>query len=170
MDSKFSPKSIIDDFKKVYKSEKKVLIYIPTLISLILTSIVNIDMSLINVLIASLAIFLGFLLNLMMMSFNLKDDTIPPTEVGGRLWRLKDILGEYHITISFEILITIILVILMLFASLVHKNMYIIFPNIIWALKLFYNFVLVYLLIVFIIILFRVLNFGYILLKYFLKN
>ena len=168
MISKFFPTSIIRDFYNFYQSEKGILIYVPILISLGLTFIVKIDMTLINLLFASL--FLGFLLNLMIMSFNLKDDTIPPVEVGGRIWRLKDVLEEYHITISFEILITLMLVILMLFASLVHKNMYILFPNMVNILKLIYSFVIVYLLILFLIVLFRVLNFGYILLKYFIKN
>lgn len=170
MISKFFPTSIIRDFYNFYQSEKGILIYVPILISLGLTFIVKIDMTLINLLFASLSIFLGFLLNLMIMSFNLKDDTIPPVEVGGRIWRLKDVLEEYHITISFEILITLMLVILMLFASLIHKNMYILFPNMVNILKLIYSFVIVYLLILFLIVLFRVLNFGYILLKYFIKN
>lgn len=170
MISKFSPKSIINDFYRFYKSEKIILLYIPLLIALGLTFIVKIDMGLINLLFFSLSIFLGFLLNLMMMSFNLKDDSIPPIEVGGKLWRLRDVLEEYHITISFEILITITLVILMLFASLVHKNMYLLFLSTVWILKLIYSFVIVFLLILFLIVLFRVLNFGYILLKYFIKN
>lgn len=170
MNSKFSPKSILDEFYHFYQSEKRVLIFIPLLISFVLTFIVKIDMSLINLLLVSLSIFLGFLLNLMMMSFNLKDDTIPPIEVGGRLWHLKDVLEEYHITISFEILVTIMLVILMLFASLVHKNIYILFPTVANLLKLIYSFVIMYLLILFLIVLFRVLNFGHILLKYFIKN
>ncbi len=168
--SKFSPKSIINDFYCFYKSEKVILLYIPLLIAFGLMFIVKIDMGLINLLFSSLSIFLGFLLNLMMMSFNLKDDSIPPIEVGSKLWRLKDVLEEYHITISFEILITITLVILMLFASLVHKNIYLLFPSIIWFLKLIYSFIIVFLLILFLIVLFRVLNFGYILLKYFIKN
>lgn len=170
MGSKFSPKPILKDFYNFYQSEKRILLYFPILISFVLTFFVKIDISLINLLLASLSLFLGFLLNLMMMSFNLKDDTVPPIEVGGRLWRLKDVLEEYHITISFEIWVTIMLVILMLFASLVHKNMYILFPSVVGILKLIYIFVLIYLLMLFLIILFRVLNFGYILLKYFINN
>ena len=99
MISKFFPTSIIRDFYNFYQSEKRILIYVPILISLGLTFIVKIDMTLINLLFASLSIFLGFLLNLMIMSFNLKDDTIPPVEVGGRIWRLKDVLEEYHLSL-----------------------------------------------------------------------
>lgn len=170
MSSKFSPFSIIKDFNKYYKSEKLIVLYLPLLISLLLCFFVKIDMNLINLLLVALSLFIGFLLNLMMMSFNLKDDTIPPIEVAGKLWYLSDVLEEYHITISFEIFITILLVITMLFTSLVYKNISILIPNLVWVLKIIFNFVVVYLLLLFLIILFSVLKFGHILLKYYITN
>ena len=170
MSSKFSPFSIIKDFDKYYKSEKLIVLYLPLLISLLLCFFVKIDMNLINLLLVALSLFIGFLLNLMMMSFNLKDDTIPPIEVAGKLWYLSDVLEEYHITISFEIFITILLVITMLFTSLVYKNISILIPNLVWVLKIIFNFVVVYLLLLFLIILFSVLKFGHILLKYYITN
>lgn len=170
MSSKFSPFSIIKDFNKYYKSEKLIVLYLPLLISLLLCFFVKIDMNLINLLLVALSLFIGFLLNLMMMSFNLKDDTIPPIEVAGKLWYLSDVLEEYHITISFEIFITILLVITMLFTSLIYKNISILIPNLVWVLKIIFNFVVVYLLLLFLIILFSVLKFGHILLKYYITN
>ena len=170
MSSKFSPFSIIKDFYKYYQSEKLIILYIPLILSAILSFFVKIDMNLINLLLVSLSIFIGFLLNLMLMSFNLKDDSIPPIEVGGKLWYLSDVLEEYHITISFEIFITIILVIIMLLTSLVYKNISILIPNLLYIFKIIFNFILVYLLMLFLIILFSVLKFGHVLLKYFIQN
>ncbi|MDO5824387.1 hypothetical protein [Methanobrevibacter sp.] len=170
MDSKFSPDIIINDFKKFYSNDKLMLVYIPLIASLILSFVIKINMSLINLLFVALSIFIGFLLNLMLMSFNLKDSNVLPIEYAGKQWYLSDFLEEYHNTISFEILITMLLVILMLFTSLVHQNISLLIPNFVWILKLSFNFIMVYFFIVFFLLLFRVLKFGHILLKYYIKN
>ena len=170
MDSKFSVHAIFNDFYKYYKSEKLMLIYIPCTISLILSFIVKINMNLINLLLVALSIFIGFLLNLMLMSFNLKDSKVPPIEVGGKHWYLTDFLEEYHYTISFEILVSIILIVLMLFTSLIYQSILLWGPPLIWVLRIFFNFILIYFLIIFLLLLLRVLKFGHILLKYYIKN
>ena len=146
------------------------LIYVPLILSVISSFFIRINMNLINLLLVALSIFIGFLLNLMLMSFNLKDDSIRPIEVAGKVWHLYDVLEEYHVTISFEILITIILVVLMLFTSLIYKDISIFIPNFVWALRIIFNFILSYLLILFLIILFSILQFGHVLLKYYLQN
>lgn len=170
MESKFSPLDVWYDFWKFYKNEKKVLIFIPLLVSFLISFIVKIDINLINLLLFALSIFIGFLLNLMLMSFNLKDDTIKPIEVNGKLYYLSDVLEEYHCTISFEILITIFLVIFMLAVSLIYKCDYVSADFLIYILRFLFNFVVCYLLILFFLILFRVLKFGHILLEYYIKN
>ena len=170
MDSKFSPETIFYDFYKYYKSEKLMLIYIPCIISVLLSFFIKINITLINLLLVALSIFIGFLLNLMLMSFNLKDSDVPPIEFGGKHWYLTDFLEEYHYTISFEILISIILIVLMLFTSLIYQNILVLVPNLIWVLKIIFNFILVYFLIIFLLLLLRVLKFGHILLKYYIKN
>ena len=170
MDSKFSPDTIFRDFCKYYESEKLMLIYVPLLVSGILSFFVIININLINILIASLSIFMGFLLNLMILSVNFKDNEKPPVEVGGRLWFLTDFLEEYHITISFELLITIILIIFLIFSVLMHKTLLIYLSDYIWILKYFFNFFVVFLISLFFIILFRVLKIGYRLMKYYIKN
>lgn len=170
MSSKFSPVTIIEDFFNCYQSEKLILIHVPLLLSGVLSFFVIINMNLINILIASLSIFMGFLLNLMILSVNFKDDKKPPIEVGGRLWFLTDFLEEYHITISFELLITIVLIIFLIFSVLIHKTLLTHLTNYIYFLKYIFNLIVIYLISLFFIIQFRVLKIGYRLMKYYIKN
>ncbi|WP_152411905.1 hypothetical protein [Methanobrevibacter boviskoreani] len=171
MSSSFSPKIIIKDFFKYNKNEKKDLIILPGVISLILMFFINIDVNLINILLVSLSIFIGFLLNLMLSSFNLKDSDAKPTYYGGKDWNINDFLVEYHVTISFEILITIVLVILLLFFSLTYNFISNMIGNeILKILKFILNFIIVYLISIFFILIFRVLKMGHTLIRYHIEN
>lgn len=171
MKSKFSPRFVIRDFFKFHTNDKAKIIGLPGLISLILIFFVNINMELVNILLVSLSIFIGFLLNLMLLSFNLKDTTAKPTEVNRVEWNIGSFLIEYHVTISFEILITVVLVIFLLLASLLHKNLLILLPmDLIYWIRILFNFVIIFLISLFFIIIFRVLKFGFVLVKYHLEN
>ena len=88
MKSKFSPRFVIRDFFKFHKNDKGKLIGIPLVISCILIFFVNINMELVNILLVSLSIFIGFLLNLMLLSFNLKDSDAKPTEINRLDWNI----------------------------------------------------------------------------------
>ncbi len=170
MRSKFSPGYLLNDFFNLCSEEKRKIIIIPFILALFLSFFVKIDINLINILIASLSIFMGFLLNLMMLSVYFKDNKKPPVEISGRLWYLTDFLEEYHITISFELLITIILIIFLIFAALTYNSILMYFIAYIGIFKLIFNFIVVYLISLFFIILFRVLKIGYRLMNYYIKN
>lgn len=81
MKSKFSPLVVIRYFFKFHIDEKYEIIGLPLFISCFLIFFVNINMELVNILLVSLSIFIGFLLNLMLLSFNLKDTNAKPIEV-----------------------------------------------------------------------------------------
>ena len=171
MKSKFSPRFVIRDFSKFHKNDKGKIIGIPLVISCILIFFVNINMELVNILLVSLSIFIGFLLNLMLLSFNLKDSTAKPTEINRVEWNIKNFLIEYHVTISFEILITISLVIILLLAALLHKNLLFLLPiDLIFWIKMIFNFIVIFLISLFFLVIFRVLKFGFVLIKYHLEN
>ena len=171
MKSKFSPIFVIKDFFEYHKNERYKILGIPLILASLLTFFVNINMELINILLVSLSILIGFLLNLMLASFNLKDSKTPPREWGNKLYYIQDFLLEYHITISFELLISIGLVIILLLASLVNKSLFNYVPvEYISILRVLFNFIIIYGLTLFFIVIFRVLKFGYVLLKYYLEN
>lgn len=171
MKSKFSPVFVIKDFFEHHKEEQYKIIGIPLISSVLLMFFVNINMELINILLVSLSILIGFLLNLMLASFNLKDSKVPPREWGNKLWYIQDFLLEYHITISFELLISISLVIILLFVSLVNNSIFNYVPvEYIPVLRYIFNFIVIYELSLFFIVIFRVLKFGHVLLKYYLQN
>lgn len=128
-------------------------------------------MELVNILLVSLSIFIGFLLNLMLLSFNLKDSDAKPTEINRLDWNIKNFLIEYHVTISFEILVTIALVIILLLAALLHKNLLFLLPiDLIFGIKMLFNFIIIFLMSLFFLVIFRVLKFGFVLIKYHLEN
>lgn len=170
MKSKFSPKFVIRDFFKFHSEDKYKIIGLPLLISCFLIFLVNINMELVNILLVSLSIFIGFLLNLMLSSFNLKESNAKSIEVNGKNWNIEDFLVEYHITISFEILITIFLVMILLFVSLTYKNLLVIPMDLFNFFKYLFNFIIIYLLSLFFLVIFRVLKFGHILIKYHINN
>ena len=171
MKSKFSPRFVIRDFFKFHSDNKVKIIAVPLIISLFLIFFVDINMELVNILLVSLSIFIGFLLNLMLLSFNLKETDAKPTEVNRTNWNIENFLIEYHVTISFEILITVVLVIILLLAALLHKNFLIFFcSDLIYWIRTIFNFAVIFLISLFFLVIFRVLKFGYILIKYHLKN
>lgn len=171
MKSKFSPKFVIRDFFKFHSDNKIKLIGFPLIISCILIFFVDINMELVNILLVSLSIFIGFLLNLMLLSFNLKKSDAKPTEVNRVNWNINNFLIEYHVTISFEILITVVLVIILLLAALLHKNLLILFSgDLIFWIRTIFNFVVIFLISLFFLVIFRVLKFGFVLIKYHLEN
>lgn len=171
MISKFSPKSIIKDFFKYHSdNETKVILFLLFGVSIFLSFFVDIDIELINILLVSLSIFIGFLLNLMLLSFNLKNTDAKPTEVNREEWNIGNFLMEYHITISFEILITIMLVIILLLAALLHKNLIWLPIDLIFWIKILFNFIILFSISIFFLVIFRVIKFGFILVKYHLKN
>lgn len=171
MKSKFSPKYIIIDFFKFYRKDRIKILSIPFFIAIVLSFFVNINIDLINILLVSLSILIGFLLNLMLSSFNLKDAKVESKQWGIKKYNIRDFLLEYHITISFELLISINLVIILLIVSLINKNMFNYIPiNYIHVFKVIFNFIVVYGLSLFFIVIFRVFKFGYILLKYYIEN
>lgn len=171
MKSKFSPRFVIRDFFKFHREDKLKIIGLPLIISCFLLFFVNINMELVNILLVSLSIFIGFLLNLMLLSFNLKDTKAKPTEVNRVEWNIENFLIEYHVTISFEILITVMLVIILLLAALLHEKLIILLPfGLIFWIKIIFNFVVIFLISLFFLIIFRVLKFGFVLIKYHLKN
>ena len=109
--------------------------------------------------------------NLMLLSFNLKDSTAKPTEINRVEWNIKNFLIEYHVTISFEILITISLVIILLLAALLHKNLlFLLHIDLIFWIKMIFNFIVIFLISLFFLVIFRVLKFGFVLIKYHLEN
>lgn len=71
MKSKFSPIFVIKDFFEYHQNEQYKILFIPLILASLLTFFVNINMELINILLVSLSILIGFLLNLMLASFNL---------------------------------------------------------------------------------------------------
>ena len=171
MKSKFSPRFIIRDFCKFHSEDKAKIIGIPLIISFILIFFVDINMELVNILLVSLSIFIGFLLNLMLLSFNLKETDAKSTEVNREKWNIENFLIEYHVTISFEILITVVLVIILLLAALLHKNFLILFSSdLLFWIRTIFNFAVIYLISLFFLVIFRVLKFGHILIKYHLEN
>lgn len=170
MESKFSPRFVIRDFFKFHSHEKFKIIGFPLIISCILIYFVNINMELINILLVALSIFIGFLLNLMLLSFNLKDSDAKPTEVNRINWNIENFLIEYHVTISFEILITVLLVIILLLASLLHESLLTLPIILLYWIKILFNFTIIFLISIFFLIIFRVLKFGYVLVKYHLEN
>ena len=144
MKSKFSPKFVIKDFFEYHQNEQYKLLLLPLILASLLTFFVNINIELINILLVSLSIFIGFLLNLMLASFNLKDSETPPREWGNKLYYIQDFLLEYHITISFELLISIGLVIILLFASLVNKSLFNYIPSeYISVMRWLFNFIII---------------------------
>ncbi|SDA57049.1 hypothetical protein [Methanobrevibacter millerae] len=171
MKSKFSPKFVIRDFFKFHKNDNVKIIGFPLFISCILIFFVNINMELVNILLISLSIFIGFLLNLMLLSFNLKDTDAKPTEVNRIEWNINNFLIEYHVTISFELLITVALVIILLLAALLHENFLVLLPiNLIFWIRIVFNFLVIFLISLFFLLIFRVLKFGFVLIKYHLEN
>lgn len=171
MKSKFSPLVVIRYFFKFHIDEKYEIIGLPLFISCFLIFFVNINMELVNILLVSLSIFIGFLLNLMLLSFNLKDTNAKPIEVNRNEWNIGNFLIEYHVTLSFEILITVILVILLLLAALLHKNLMVLLSaEIIFGIKILFNFIIIFLISLFFLVILRVLKFGFILIKYHLEN
>ena len=171
MMNKFSPFYILDAFFKLFPEDKNKIIFIPLIIAFIISFFVNININLVNILIASLSIFMGFLLNLMLLSVNFKDNDKPPIEVGGKLWFLTDFLEEYNITISLELLITIILIIILIFSSLTYKSIQIYSPEyILNCLRFIFNWSVTYLTLIFFIFIFRVLKISYRLMNYYIKN
>jgi hypothetical protein len=164
MINKMSIKFIIKDHFKSFKlKDKLIFFYMPTLFASICALILSKSLTtdIINILLVSLSIFVGFLLNLLVISISIRDDK-KKIELAGKIYDINYFLNEFNDNISFGVLLAVgTIIILILYTFFLPNNFYI---------QYFFNVITILLLSWFFMTLLMIIKRGHLLFGYYLKK
>ncbi len=147
-------------FSSLSFKDKATFLWIPLIIAVIFSFFASkLDVSIINILLVSLSIFVGFLFNLLVLSISIKDDN-KRFEVGGKTYTINHFLKEFNNNISFGILLAIITIIILLIYAIFSPTQNVVLYNIFTFLFLIWFFMT----------LFMLLKRGHLLFSYYLKD
>ena len=162
--NKMSIKFIIKDhFSSFSNKDLIIFLYVPTIFAsigaLILSKSLSIDI--INILLVSLSIFVGFLLNLLVLSISIRDDK-KQVKIKGKKYDINYFLNQFNDNISFEIVLAIITIFMLIIYALYQTdNFYIQYS---------FNTIIILLLLWFFMTLLMIIKKGHILFGYYLQN
>ena len=164
MINKMSIKFIVKDHFSTFSLKDKIIFfYVPSIFAIIFALILSKSLSIevINILLVSLSIFVGFLLNLLVISVSIRDDK-KKVQFGNKVYTINYFLDQFNDNISFELLLAVFTIIMLIMNALIPSNNFYI--------QFTFNIIIITLLSWFFMTLFQIIKKGHILFGYYLKK